>query len=550
MLRFGLFLCIDLEYYFAGISSPLLKTIRHMHSIRLQLKILFIAFVTLTLGLFGAYSQYLLAKDLETKFTQTKRGVLTRLQINLPVPLWNIDVTMVGSIIEAEMLNEQVVGISIRDNSGKNFNSKFRNQAGELVVTATAARLDSPPVTLDLRYSDNQDTLQEQPARAELVIGQAQVYFSRATIDATLRSQFLRRMAEILLLDAILVLALAFSLRTVFVPLAQLRDALFELASQNSDEVKELPENVKNEFGEVIHGFNQIQRKLQHVIERQAEAQQEALEATSKTRAAYEQLQQAQDILLQSEKLASLGSLVAGIAHEINTPVGITLTSASILHEATGKILHAMQQGAIAKSEIMGYLDTANESSRLILSNAERAAHLINSFKQIAADQSSEVRRSFDLHAYLDEIIASLSPKIKRCGASVNVNVDCAQAIQMDSYPGALAQVITNLTLNAITHAFAPGSNGQIQISITAQAGAVRIRFQDNGCGIPSEHLSRIFEPFFTTRRGQGGTGLGLNIVYNIMTKQLNGAITVESEPGVGSCFILDLPCVAAHPSA
>lgn len=526
----------------------MLKTIKHMHSIRLRLNILFIAFVTLTLGLFGAYSQYLLAKDLETKFTQTKRGVSTRLQINLPVPLWNIDVAMVGSIIDAEMINEQVVGISISDNSGKIFNSKFRNQAGELVATAAAAGLDGSPVTLDLRYSDNQDPLQEKPARAELAIGQAKVYFSRATIDATLRSQLLRRIAEILLLDAILVLALAFSLRTVFLPLAQLRDALFELASQNSDEVKELPENVKNEFGEVIHGFNLIQRKLQHVIERQAEAQQEAIDANSKTRAAYEQLQQAQDILLQSEKLASLGSLVAGVAHEINTPVGITLTSASILNDATQTLRKTMDEGGIRKSEVSAYLDTASESARLILSNAERAAHLINSFKQIAADQSSEVRRSFELHAYLNEIIASLSPKLKRSGTSISIA--CAQPVQMDSYPGALAQVITNLTINAITHAFHGGEQGHIDIVIEKRADAVRIHFKDNGCGIPAAHLSRIFEPFFTTRRGQGGTGLGLNIVYNIMTKQLNGAITVESEPGAGSCFILDLPCVATHATA
>lgn len=509
-----------------------------MHTLRLRLITLFVAIVTLTLGLFGAYSQYQLSKNLEMQFSQLKQGVQTRLQINLPEALWLLDESMANSIIESEMLSGQVTGIRVTDNYGKPFSGKFLDSNKKIVPIATGKQPEGLPVNLPLLYTSGNNAGTE--------LGQAQIYFSRENIDITLRAELVRRAAEILLLDGVLVLALSLSLRTVFIPLAQLRDALFELAGQDSDEARQLPENTRNEFGEVIRGFNQIQNKLRRVIEKQRQNQKEAQEATQQARLAYEELQRTQEVLLQSEKLASLGGLVAGIAHEINTPVGVTLTSASVLNDATVQLRQSLDQGAVRKSEMLAYLDTAAESARLILSNAERAAHLIASFKQIAADQSSEVRRNFELKAYLDEIIASLGPKLKR--SAVRVGIECAEPVPMDGYPGALAQVITNLTINSIMHAFPEGKGGQVSIRVEKHGSSVRIRFKDDGCGIPTADLGRVFEPFFTTRRGQGGTGLGLNIVYNIITKQFGGTIAVESAPGQGTCFTLDLPCVS--PSA
>jgi signal transduction histidine kinase len=247
--------------------------------------------------------------------------------------------------------------------------------------------------------------------------------------------------------------------------------------------------------------------------------------------------------LVQAEKLAALGSLVAGIAHEINTPLGIALTSASLLSEETRQFSGRVESGAVKKSDLQQFLRVTRESTSLILGNAERAASLVHSFKQVAVDQTSEARREFDLAQYIDEVIDSLRPKFKR--TPIRVVNDCPRDIRVDSYPGAVAQIVTNLLLNALIHAFNETQSGQFQISAQLNGRNVKLCFADDGRGIGPEHLSRIFEPFFTTRRGAGGTGLGLHIVYNIVTKRLGGHIEVESEPGQGTRFTLTLPLQA-----
>jgi signal transduction histidine kinase len=323
----------------------------------------------------------------------------------------------------------------------------------------------------------------------------------------------------------------------------QLRNALFELASHDTDKVEELPEAQPAEFGEVITGFNQTLRRLNAIIDRTRRTEAEARAGAIRTEEAYAKLQNAQESLVQAEKMASLGGLVAGIAHEINTPVGITLTSASILHEETEQMSQAIALGGLKKTAFMDYVATASESSQLILKNAQRAAQLIQSFKQVAVDQTSEQRREYDLGAYIRAVIASLHPLLT--SAQVVVAIDCPDLIKLDSYPGAVAQVITNLTTNALTHAFQECGAGKIGIAATERNRWVELRFSDNGCGILPAHIGKIFDPFFTTRRGAGGTGLGLNIVFNILSNRLGGVVSVQSEIGQGSCFILRFPCVS-----
>ncbi|MEJ7808666.1 MAG: HAMP domain-containing sensor histidine kinase, partial [Telluria sp.] len=275
------------------------------------------------------------------------------------------------------------------------------------------------------------------------------------------------------------------------------------------------------------------------------EAEDAARRSALQTAAALQDLRQTQESLLQAERLASLGSLVAGVAHEINTPVGIALTSASVLKAAPDEIFEAVNTVGLKKSEIMRYLDTASESARLIMNNAYRAAHLIHSFKQIAVDQTSEARRPFGLKEYVEEIVSSLQPKLKK--THIRLVLNCPPEIVLDSYPGAFAQVITNLTLNCVEHAFAPDALGEIAISARLDGDIVELDVRDNGRGIAPEVLDRIFDPFFTTRRGQGGTGLGLNIVYNLIAKQFAGTIAVASTLGEGTHFTLRIPRVTAH---
>jgi len=261
------------------------------------------------------------------------------------------------------------------------------------------------------------------------------------------------------------------------------------------------------------------------------------------TKQAFDELDEATDRLVQAERMAALGGLVAGVAHEINTPVGVSLTCATTLQESTRDIQRKLADGAIRKQDMTAYLETAAECSELITSNAQRAATLIQSFKQIAVDQTSEARRVFLLRPYIDEVLLSLRPNLKR--TAMVVTVDCPGDIRMDTFPGPLSQVLTNLIMNAVTHAFDEGQAGNVTIEVQARDDNIVMAVRDNGRGIPPEHLTRVFDPFFTTRRGSGGTGLGLNIVYNIVTQTLGGDIRLRSTLDSGSEFTLTVPCIA-----
>lgn len=512
-----------------------------MFSIQNRLKLLFVVIVTLVLAISGSYTQYSLGKELEASNQRLRQGVLTRLQISLPSALWDLDKSKVDSIVDAEMLPPEVVSIRVYDTSVGLFAGKLRTAKGQLVAVEQLPEPPGTPVEAVLVFQDGGSG---SASIKPVSVGKVVINFSRAQIDAALASELMRKVVEVLLLDIFLVLALSLSLRMVFDPLKQLRDGLFDLATRGSDEVEELPENRRDELGDVIRGFNQIQRRLKSTIFRIREAEDAARRSAQLTAQALQDLRQTQESLLQAERLASLGSLVAGVAHEINTPVGIALTSASVLKAATDDILTAVGTVGLKKSEIMRYLDTASESARLIMNNAYRAAHLIHSFKQIAVDQTSEARRPFGLKEYIEEIVSSLQPKLKK--TPITLVLDCPPEIVLDSYPGAFAQVITNLTLNCVEHAFDGDAPGEIAISARLDGDIVELHVRDDGKGIAPEALDRIFDPFFTTRRGQGGTGLGLNIVYNLIVKQFMGSIAVASALGKGTHFTLRIPRVTA----
>lgn len=256
-------------------------------------------------------------------------------------------------------------------------------------------------------------------------------------------------------------------------------------------------------------------------------------------------LRRTQAELVQAEKMASLGQLVAGVAHEINTPVGTALTAASHLEERARSFAAVVAGGQIRRSELERFIERAGEVSRLLLSNLERAAGLIREFKQVAVDQTSAERRSFDLGEYLEGVLVSLGPNYRRTPHSVTLR--CPDGIVMDSFPGAVSQVVTNLVINALAHAFPEGKAGSVTLLVAPgpEPGRVILDFADDGVGIPPENIGRIFDPFFTTRRGAGGSGLGLHIVYNLVTASLGGQITVDSTPGQGTRFTVILPLVA-----
>lgn len=272
-------------------------------------------------------------------------------------------------------------------------------------------------------------------------------------------------------------------------------------------------------------------------------AEGELRKAKDEAETALSGLRDAQQTLIRTEKMAALGSLVAGVAHEINTPVGIATTGASQLAKEITDLERLFQEKKLRAQDLQKYLRDAAEACRLILSNCERAAHLVQSFKQVAVDQTGGERRVFDLREYLDEILLSLRPGLRKTPNTVEV--DCPSDILIDGDPGAFSQIITNLVMNALLHAFDDGRPGHIHIRGRCLPGdLVEFVFRDDGKGIPRDIQGKVFDPFFTTKRGGGGSGLGLHILFNLVTGSLGGNVDLESVPGEGTTFRIVFPRV------
>ncbi|WP_245636934.1 ATP-binding protein [Azospirillum thiophilum] len=281
-------------------------------------------------------------------------------------------------------------------------------------------------------------------------------------------------------------------------------------------------------------------------VTREVEAENALRQSRDAAERALGELKATQASLIQAEKMASLGQLVAGVAHEVNTPIGITITGASQLQTLIEELSDRHAANALKKSDFQRFLSDGMEMATLILSNSTRAANLVQSFKLVAVDQSSDERRPFLLRDYIDELLRSLHPTYKARPA-LTIAVDCPVELELDGYPGALSQILTNLIMNALVHALDPEQPGRIAIAAHAAVGdMVELSVSDDGNGIAPEVLPKIFDPFFTTRRGSGGSGLGLHIVYNLVTGRLHGTIAAESRPGEGTRFTLRFPRITA----
>ncbi len=251
-------------------------------------------------------------------------------------------------------------------------------------------------------------------------------------------------------------------------------------------------------------------------------------------------LSQSRDQLVQSEKMASLGSLVAGVSHEINTPVGIGLTGVTHLQKLIKELKIKYDNSEMGEDDFNEFLEQAIELGRSIELNLNRAADHVRSFKQVAVDQTSEVKRTFRLKEYIEEILVSLRNKTKKTRIKFTIDID--EGLQISSYPGAFSQIITNLVINSLVHAFTPGAIGNIIIRARNKDTHLVLHYQDDGKGIEKHILQKIFDPFFTTNREQGGSGLGLNIAHNLVTQRLKGTIICNSTAGKGVEFIIAIP--------
>lgn len=284
-------------------------------------------------------------------------------------------------------------------------------------------------------------------------------------------------------------------------------------------------------------------QREQQIHELNTHLEQRVQERTAELRATLERLRYAQEELLQSEKLASLGALVAGVAHELNTPIGNAVTVASTLVQ-THRRFEALAGSGLTRSALAEYLDDVREGGQIIERNLQRAAELIGSFKQLAVDQASTQRRGFELGELAQEITLAMRPSVRK--TPFQLHIDIPPGLHLDSYPGPLGQVLMNLINNALLHAFEGRSSGTISVGAEdGEPGWLTLCVSDDGCGIAPEHHRKIFDPFFTTKLGQGGSGLGLHLAYTLVTGLLGGRIELDSQPGSGSRFVLHLPLQA-----
>lgn len=253
-----------------------------------------------------------------------------------------------------------------------------------------------------------------------------------------------------------------------------------------------------------------------------------------------EELKKAKERLLEAEKMASLGELSAEVSHEVSTPVGISITSSSYLLEQIARLQQDLEQNKISKKSIENFIKNANQSTELLTNNLNRASELLTSFKHVAVDQTSDKIRLINVSNYIDEIIQSIHPKLKKTNHCIKVH--CDDNIEIYSHPGAIAQVIINLIINSIAHAFENINRGEMAIDVRFHHNKLQIDYKDNGHGLSQEAHERLFEAFYTTKAGKGGTGLGTHIIKNLVVDTLNGTITAHNEVEQGLSYHIELP--------
>ncbi len=457
--------------------------------------------------------------------SQVKAGsYIDLLQAGMTLPLWNISANLGKPLIDVISVDESVLSILVTTSS----NTVFLGYGGG------SSALDEDSITMSREITYEGDLLGE----VSLVYSLKEAR-NKAKDDS-------RLLLTILSFQLIFSVALIsyFLKKRVTGPLFQLERSAAGIAE--GDLETQIPKLGRDEFGALSNQLERMRgalsRSIQELEERVRERTTELLDVNQELKGTLDKLRHAQGELVQQEKLAALGSLVAGIAHELNTPIGNGLTVASSLLDSTGKIKALMAEG-MTRSSLEQYLSDMQEGANLVCVSLEKASELVSSFKQVAVDRTSAQRRRFQLSSLLRETRVTMATLMKHMPYTLEIHEQ--SDVTLDSYPGPLGQVITNLLNNALLHGFDGLESGKIVISTQPLEGGVQIEVADNGRGIESLSLSHIFDPFFTTKLGEGGNGLGLHIVHNIVTAALGGTIDVKSALGRGTTFIVKIPLVA-----
>ena len=516
--------------------SPLSARLHHlwlrMHSLRVVIALTVVAGVLLA----SVLSYVDQTSDLrERHITQIQveldhLGALTALALR--EPLWQFEAEQANSIMEAAFINPDVVSIVIWDDKGAPFARRSRTAKDPLLV-ATATRAVE---------------------RNKTMVGKLTMEMSTAGYLAKVnevRMQYVRHGLQISL-GALLIILLVMHWRLVR-PLEALVEASGRIEKGQldvpirrvfPDEVGALADSLEATRLALLHLIAQLESRNQELTDANEYLEQRVNERTESLERTLLTLERAQEEIIQTEKLASLGRVVAGVAHELNTPIGNALMVASTIQSELETLNQELASGTMRRTALGSFIERAGEGMALSMSNLQRAALLISDFKQVAVDQTSDQRRVFDLAEVTTEILNMLQPSVRKSGSEVQRQL--IGGLECDGFPGRYGQILTNLVMNATIHAFEPGSAGRITVSVApVDDFSVELVVADNGIGMDEAVRARIFDPFFTTKMGRGGTGLGMNIVHGIVTRVMGGQITVQSNPGAGSRIRVVFPRMA-----
>ena len=458
-------------------------------------------------------------------------GTLTALALR--EPLWQFEAEQANSIMEAAFVNPDVVSIAIWDDKGTPFATRSRSAEDSRLVDSTTHLVE----------------------RNMTKVGKLTIQMSTAgylrKVDEV-RLQYMKHAAQVSI-GALLVILLLMHWRLVR-PLDELVAASGRLEKGQldvpirpvfRDEVGALADSLEATRLALLHLIAQLESRNMELTDANEHLEQRVAERTESLAQTLQTLERAQEKIIQTEKLASLGRVVAGVAHELNTPIGNALTVASTIQAELIDLKTELDSSTMRRSSLEHFIARADEGLALSLSNLQRAAHLISDFKQVAVDQTSDQRRAFNLAEVTTEVLNMLQPTLRKSGCQVTKNLDAT--VVCDGFPGRYGQVLTNLVINATVHAFDGRVGGNIYVSIGApDADTVELVVADDGLGMEDQVRARIFDPFFTTKMGRGGTGLGMNIVHGIVTHILEGQISVHSTPGEGTRIRVVFPRVAS----
>jgi len=521
--------------------------IRFKHSIAVTLSKtgVLIAFIFGSLiSVFQIYNDYINQED---ELTQTVMQILQVTESSAKQAVYEYDDILANKVINGLFAYQPITTAIITDDFGEVLAQAKKNVETQKPWWIVGEVLSGQrQFQIDIITKDSLDNSQ-----AKLIV-QVDAYSGA--------SAFYARASIIFVSGIVRNILLAFALLAVFhylisKPLRVLINHLIAIDPEHPERILTISSKHKNnELGLLTSSINILLKSIvDHIkevkglnehLEQRVDERTQALKIKSQEALeSVELLKDTQLQLLEAEKDAALGGLVAGIAHEINTPLGITVTAASSLQDMSMELTEKINSDNISRTELNRYLEHYNNCTELILKNSARASALITRFKKIAVDQESFEKRLFYFIEYVEDVIFTLQPKLKN--THVNVQIECADDFEVVNYPGAIAQIVSNLILNALIHAFDEHTKGQIIINIQKRDEMIEMNVTDNGKGIEKNDLSKVFEPFYTTKRNAGGSGLGLHITSNIVTNTLHGRISCSSEIGVGSCFQLVFPALA-----